>query len=70
MQDIVNSSGSADDRAQGLATDLSGSIYVAGFWTIGTKKQWRVRKYSPSGAPLWTEILANDNYAAVAVADR
>ena len=62
-----------DDAANGVAIDASGNVVVGGFETLpnGTSDAW-VRKYSPAGAPLWTQAYngaadGNDTVNFVAI---
>ncbi len=64
-----------DEQGLAAAADPSGSVYVAGYVTVGGQgPNWWIRKYDPDGNVLWTQTYNNpggngSDYAqAIAVA--
>lgn len=68
----VSNPGGSEDRAQSIAFDGSGAVYVGGYDTAPGNKQWRVEKLnSVNGANIWNYTTNpspgnDDGIAAVA----
>ena len=65
-----NGPGSVDDKANALALDISGNIYVTGFSLNGTISDYLTLKYSPAGTQIWERrynSTGSDNGKAIAI---
>ena len=56
--------GALDDCALDIATDSQGYIYAAGFDGHGGVSRAWVRKFTPSGAPVWTHFYIDEQHGA------
>ncbi len=56
--------GGLDDCALDVTTDAFGYVYAAGFDGHGGVSRAWVRKYTPSGAPLWTHFFIDEQRGA------
>lgn len=55
---LYTSADAATDEAHGVAADFAGNVVAVGFQAVGGQIDMFVRKYDPSGAPLWTQAFA------------
>jgi len=55
---LFNGIGNGDDRANSLAVDANGNVYVTGSsWGGGSSYDYATIKYSSAGVPLWTNLF-------------